>query len=156
LLRLLLLFTAVPLVELVLLLVLADKTSWQFTLLLVLGTGVVGAALARHEGLRCWTRVQEKMAAGELPSDPLMDGLMILVAGALLVTPGVLTDVVGFALLLPMFRRTVKRYLKSRLQARIHIASPLNDWPHPSGRDEIIDTHVIETPPEEPQRDGEA
>ncbi len=123
LLRLLLLFTVVPLVELVLLLWLAEQIEWGPTLGLVLLTGFVGAALARHEGLRCIAKIQQKMAAGQLPGDPLLDGLMILVAGALLVTPGILTDLVGFSLLVPGFRRIMKRYLKKRFQARITVAA---------------------------------
>ncbi len=158
LLRLLLLFTVLPLVELVLLLILADNTSWQFTLALVLLTGVVGAALARHEGLRCWKRVQQKLAAGELPGDPLLDALMILLAGALLVTPGVLTDLFGFALLLPVFRRIVKRSLARRFLASIRVTCPPNGWPRPPGqttvRDQIIDAQVIDAPPEEPDKQG--
>lgn len=158
LLRLLLLFTVVPLVELTLLLWLAAWTGWEFTLGLVLVTGVVGAALARHEGLRCWRRVHEEMAAGQLPGDPLMDALMILVAGALLVTPGVLTDLLGFALLLPVFRRIVKRRLKSRFQARIRFASSMPGWPPPTDQptmhDKIVETRVIDVPPEETQREG--
>ncbi len=158
LLRLLLLFTLVPLVELVLLLILADKTSWQFTLALVLFTGVVGAALARHEGLRCLRRVQQKLAAGELPGDALLDGLMILLAGALLITPGVLTDLVGFALLLPAFRRVMKRWLVRRLRARIRVSFSANGWPQPDDQptvpDRIIDTRVIDAPPEEPDKKG--
>jgi len=154
LLRLLLLFTVVPLIELVLLLVLADKTSWQFTLGLVLATGVVGAALARHQGLRCLQRIRQKMAAGQLPGDPLMDGLMILVAGALLVTPGVLTDLVGFALLLPIFRRLMKRWLKHRFEAKVRVVSSVQGWPPPTGpareNDKIIDARVIDMPPREP------
>ncbi|MBN2474507.1 MAG: FxsA family protein [Pirellulales bacterium] len=156
LLRLLLLFTVVPLVELMLLLVLADKTSWQFTLAVVLTTGVVGAALARHQGLRCWRRVHETMAAGQLPGDPLMDGLMILLAGALLVTPGMLTDLVGFALLLPIFRRLVKRWLKRRFEASIRVTSSIPGWPpadrRPADHDEIIDSRVIDVPPERPEQ----
>ena len=158
LLRLLLLFTLVPLVELVLLLILADNTSWQFTVALVLVTGVVGAALARHEGLRCLRRVQQKLAAGELPGDALLDGLMILLAGALLITPGVLTDLVGFALLLPAFRRVVKGRLARRLRARIRVSFSANGWPEPDDQptvpDRIIDTRVIDAPPEEPDKNG--
>ncbi len=146
LLRLFLLFTLIPLVELCLLLLLANVTNWWFTLGLVVLTGVVGAWLARRQGLRCWRRVHETMAAGRLPADPLMDGLMILVAGALLVTPGVLTDLVGFALLTPPFRRVVKDRLKRRFQAQINIITP-GDQPHP--HDEIIETKIIDVPSED-------
>lgn len=157
LLRLLLLFTVVPLVELVLLLELAAKISWPFTLVLILTTGVVGAALARHEGIRCLKRIQQQMAAGQLPADPLIDGLMILVAGAVLVTPGILTDLVGFALLLPIFRRLVKRWLKGRFEARIRAVSSAHGWPprtdHPAGRDKIIDARVLDAQSKDPDED---
>ena len=147
LLRLLLLFTIVPTVELVLLLILADKTSWQFTVGLILLTGLVGAALARYEGLRCLRRIQDQLSAGRVPGNSLMDGMMILVAGALLVTPGVLTDLLGFALLLPPFRSLIRRYVKSRFEANIRLHMPAGGWP-PEGdqppRDRIIDTKVIE------------
>ncbi len=146
LLRLLLLFTVVPLVELVLLLVLADYTSWKFTLGLVLVTGIAGAALARWQGLRCLRRLQQQAAAGQVPADPLMDGLMILMAAALLVTPGVLTDVVGFGLLAPPVRDVLKRRLRRHWEARFHAFRPPAEPPpgavHPP-RDRIIDVRVV-------------
>jgi len=148
LLRLVLLFTLVPLVELVLLLMLADKIGWQTTLGLVLGTGVLGASLARWQGVRCWQRVHEELEAGRLPGDPLLDGLMILLAGALLVTPGVLTDGVGFALLVPAVRAVLRRRLKERFRARMHFGPPPPGRPPPTDRapprDVIIDTRVTD------------
>jgi UPF0716 protein FxsA len=117
--RLLLLFTAVPLVELALLFWIAQHTGPLFTLGLVIGTGVVGAGLARQQGLRCWLDVQRQMARGELPADSLLDGLMILVAGALLITPGVLTDLMGFALLVPPIRRLIRRRVAARMKAQM-------------------------------------
>jgi len=153
LLRLLLLFTVVPLVELTLLIWLAEQIEWEATLGLILLTGFVGAALARYEGVRCITRIQQKMAAGQLPGDPLIDGLMILVAGALLVTPGVLTDLVGFSLLVPGFRRIMKRYLKKRFQARITVATGFNGRPRqadpPWQTDHDLEGRVIDVPSEE-------
>ncbi len=157
LLRLLLLFTVVPAVELMLLIRLSQIAGWWFTLGLVLGTGVVGTALARHEGFR-WARgIREEIDAGRLPGDPLVDGVMILVAGVLLVTPGVLTDLLGFALLLPAFRRVVKRWLTNRFRAHIRLASTMHGWPPPNDEsnhkstagDVIIDARVIDVPPEE-------
>jgi len=159
LLRLFLLFTIVPLVELALLLWLASVTSWQFTLALVVVTGVVGAWLARQQGLRCWMRVHEATAAGQLPGDPLMDALMILVAGALLVTPGVLTDIVGFALLTPPFRRVMKNRLKKSFQSQIRVMHPGGAWTTGGSEaaeesengtgDRIIETRVIDTTSED-------
>jgi len=147
LLRLLLLFTIVPTIELVLLVILAKKISLQLTIGLILLTGVIGAALARYEGLRCLRRIQDQLSAGRVPGNPLMDGLMILVAGALLVTPGMLTDLVGFALLLPPFRSLIRRYVKGRFEANIRLHMHAGGWP-PEGnqppRDRIIDTKVID------------
>ena len=139
LLRLFLLFTLIPLGELALLFWIARCTDWLFTLGLVILTGVVGAWLARREGLRCWLKVQEQLARGQLPAEPLLDGLMILVAGALLITPGVVTDLVGFGLLVPPVRRLVGRYLAARFKAHI-IMHPMPGFPDsPSKGDDVID-----------------
>ena len=141
--RLLLLFTIVPLVELALLFWIAEQTDWLFTIALVIVTGVLGASLARHEGLRCWTDAQRKMAQGELPADSLLDGLLILLAGAVLITPGVLTDLVGFGLLIPPIRRYFRRRLAERFRAKLFVA-PQSDGSWEESRDEIIDVRVID------------
>ena len=138
--RLAMLFVLLPLVELALLLFITDKfESWLATLALVILTGVVGAWLARREGLNCYRRVQQQVAQGQLPADSLLDGLMILIAGALLVTPGIITDTVGFALLVPRIRQTVRQQIVERIKARIIATAP----PPPSAGgvdyDEIID-----------------
>lgn len=113
-LRLLLLFTVVPLIELAMLLAIGRQVGVLSTVLLVLGTGILGAWLARREGVRTFARVREEFAAGRLPTDALLDGLLILVAGAVLLTPGLLTDVAGFSLLVPAGRRVVRRALAAR------------------------------------------
>ncbi|MBT6494780.1 MAG: FxsA family protein [Planctomycetaceae bacterium] len=115
--RLILLFTVVPLVELALLIWIGSHTSVSGTIAIVLVTGFVGAALAKHQGWQTWRRLQDGMRSGEPPADVLLDGVMILIAGALMVTPGVLTDAVGFALLLPSVRGLLKARLRSRLMA---------------------------------------
>jgi UPF0716 protein FxsA len=158
LLRLLLLFTLVPLADLALLIWLAEKAGLGLagTLCLILLPGVVGTLLARHEGLRCLRKVQQKLAAGELPGDALLDGLLILLAGALLITPGLLTDLFGLALLLPPFRRIVKRRLVERFRAYIRISfpagGPAQRADEPTSRDRIIDAQVIDAPPEESEK----
>jgi UPF0716 protein FxsA len=119
--RLLLLFTLVPLIELALLLELARHISWPTTLLIVLATGAIGAALARRQGWQTMQTIQHEMAAGRLPTQALTDGAMILVAGCLLVTPGVLTDAVGFSLLVPAMRRRFKRVLMKFFEQRMVI-----------------------------------
>jgi UPF0716 protein FxsA len=139
LLRLFLLFTLIPLGELALLFWISQHTGWAFTLGLVIVTGVVGAWLARQEGLRCLLEVQRQLDEGKLPAEPLLDGLMILVAGALLITPGVLTDLVGFALLVPPIRRLVRHYLAARFKAHIAV-HPMHGFGEPPGHgDDVID-----------------
>ncbi len=118
-LRLLLLLTVVPLVELTILLRLAEQFSWRATLGLVLLTGVIGAWLARREGLKALGRIQADLAAGVAPAGAVVDGALILIAGIVLVTPGILTDLCGFALLIPPIRRWVKRRLARAFKKRI-------------------------------------
>lgn len=114
--RLILLFTIVPFAELALLLWLSDVTSWQFTVLLVLVTGVVGASLARLQGWQTWQKIQRQLSSGEAPAGTLVDALLIFVAGALLLTPGILTDAFGFCLLIPPARAVIKRWLSTKFR----------------------------------------
>ncbi|MEM1271938.1 MAG: FxsA family protein, partial [Bacteroidota bacterium] len=93
--RLLLLFVVVPLVELVLLIELGERIGFLNTVLLVFATGILGSSLARSQGMKLFRDVQTQLGAGRSPNDALIDGLIILVCGALLLTPGVLTDVFG-------------------------------------------------------------
>lgn len=117
--RLILLFTAVPFAELALLLWIGGEIGVLPTVGLILATGILGAALARHQGLATWRRFEGALAAGRLPGRELLEGFLILLAGALLLTPGVLTDAVGFTLLLPPVRRWIVRRIEVRLRARL-------------------------------------
>jgi UPF0716 protein FxsA len=118
--RLVLLFTVVPIVELGLLIQLGRYIGLAPTIGLVLLTGVAGAALARWQGLATLRRVQTEMAEGRVPTGPLVDGLLILVAGAVLLTPGLITDAMGFVLLIPQTRTVVRRALVSAFRSRMH------------------------------------
>lgn len=109
--RLALLFVVVPFVELALLMLLADATDWKISLALVVITGVAGAWLVKHQGWRVLRRIREELAAGRLPAGALVDGALVLVAGTLLLTPGVLTDLVAIGLLIPATRTLAKRRL---------------------------------------------
>ncbi len=109
LLLLFILFSAIPLVELWLLFQLSGWFGFWTTIGLVLGTGFIGAALARWQGWQVMQRVQMEMRQGMLPAGALGDGALILVAGVLLITPGVLTDLAGLSLLIPPIRSLVKR-----------------------------------------------
>ena len=106
--RLALLFTMVPLVELYLLIRVGAMIGVEATIAMVVGTGILGAWLARLQGLKVLKQVQASLEAGQVPTDAIVDGVLILVAAAVLLTPGLLTDAVGFVLLIPQGRRLVR------------------------------------------------
>ena len=114
--RLLFLFVAVPIVELMLLIEIGQRVGTLTTLGLVIVTGIVGASLARQQGMSTLARVRRDLNEGRLPAESLVDGVLILVAGAVLITPGVLTDLVGLLCLVPACRRRLTRYLKRKLE----------------------------------------
>lgn len=117
--RLILIFVTVPLLELVLLLRVGQWIGPGPTVALVVLTGLAGAALARQQGLRAYMAVQRELAAGRLPGGALLDGLSILAGGALLLTPGILTDVLGFGLIVPGSRRWVQRRFRRAVERRV-------------------------------------
>lgn len=117
--RLILLFVTVPVIELVLLLQIGARIGFFPTVGLVLTTGVLGAAMARSQGLKVFAAVQNRVARGQLPGEALEDGLAVLIGGAFLLTPGVLTDLLGFSLLIPVTRSWIKRRIRQRLERQI-------------------------------------
>lgn len=149
--KLLLLFTLLPFVELLLLIYIADQTNFLFTVGLILVTGVVGAFLARWQGVQTVAKIRRDLAEGRPPADSLVDGLLILVAGAVLLTPGILTDLFGFVLLIPPLRMLVKRYVGRRIRASLHIQTPQGSWTggdrwdEQPRRDEVIEGRVVES-----------
>lgn len=114
--RLLLLFTVVPLVELALLIKLGNLIGLWPTILIVIATGVLGAALARSQGTRTVGAIRAELAQGRAPTESLINGLLILVGGVVLLTPGLLTDLLGFSLLVPFTRNWFKKELRGRLR----------------------------------------
>lgn len=113
------LFIIVPAVELGLLIQVGNLLGLWPTLALIVFTGIVGAYLARLQGLSVLTRAQEQINRGELPAGSLVDGVMIVVAGALLMTPGILTDAFGFSLLVPAFRNRIKDVVLARFRRAV-------------------------------------
>jgi UPF0716 protein FxsA len=116
--KLLLLFVIVPLVEAFLLAKLGAVMGWANTVALVIVTGVVGAWLFRLEGTRAWRGWQRALSEGREPADGVLSGLLLLLGGAFLITPGVLTDALGILLLLPWTRQRLAAFLEPRLKAK--------------------------------------
>jgi UPF0716 protein FxsA len=153
--RLALLFVLVPILELLLLIRLGQVVGLWPTLGLVLFTGFAGAALARAEGFRVLVAAQRELTAGRLPSRALLDGMCVLVGAALLLTPGVLTDVAGLLLLLPPTRRWVQGKVLRSLERRIRDGTIRFDflassaWPPGPGRRE----GPVDTPDLDPSKE---
>ncbi len=102
----------IPLLEMLLLVVLSRFISWVAIVLLVVLTALIGMLLVRAEGRHTLAKIQRKTARGELPADELLDGALLLVAGAFLVTPGLLTDAIGFLLVVPPTRYPIRFAVK--------------------------------------------
>ncbi|MBT8400886.1 MAG: FxsA family protein [Rhodothermia bacterium] len=114
--RLAFLFLVIPLVELALLIQVGEVVGLGPTILLVVVTGAAGGMLARQQGLSTWSKFNSRLAGGKLPGRELVDGVIILLAGALLITPGLLTDIVGLCGLIPLTRKPVQRFIMSRVR----------------------------------------
>ncbi len=148
---LLLLFVLMPIIELSLLIRLAKAISLGPTLGIVILTGVVGAALARAQGVSTWNKVQHDLADGRMPTSEIVDALLIFIAGVVLITPGLITDVIGFTLLIPPARKILKAKLATHFQSRIVFMHPGVTDVY-AGDDEFIDVqatsaHDVNPPP---------
>jgi UPF0716 protein FxsA len=117
--RLFLLFTLVPAVELYLIIKVGQSIGAASTILLIIGTGILGAYYARQQGLSVLSNIQWKVQQGQVPGDDLVNGGMLLVGGALLITPGFITDFLGFSLIFPPTREAIKVVVKRHLERKI-------------------------------------
>lgn len=117
--RLVLVFIAVPIVELAVLIQLGRVIGLWPTVGIIAITGILGAMLASREGLRAWQALQVELAQGRVPGRPILDGLSIFAGGALLLTPGLITDVLGFTLLARPTRRWIQNRIVDRLGGRL-------------------------------------
>lgn len=133
--RLLLLFTLVPALELYLLLQIGQWLGPGTTVLIILVTGAVGAWMAKREGINVLKRLSEELSRGMPPAQQLAEGVCVVCGGLLLVTPGVVTDLTGFLLILPVTRPACARLLIQFLSTRVSFQAfqGLGDPPPPTG-----------------------
>lgn len=109
-----LLFILIPLIELYFIIVVGEMIGAFWTVMLVIITAVVGVSLLRMQGMSTLNRAQRNMAQGQIPAMEMMEGVALAVAGVLLITPGFITDTLGFLLLLPPTRQALIRFIMSR------------------------------------------
>jgi len=119
-------------VEMYLLIEVGSYFGAGLTIIFVMLTAMIGVALLKRQGLSTLTRGQERMAAGEMPAQEMAEGLMLAVSGALLLTPGFVTDAFGFGLLIPQ----VRQLLMKRVMARMQIVTPQSQRSSNSQRSE--------------------
>ncbi len=117
-------FLIVPFVEIYLLLQLGGIVGIIPTVLLVVFTAVLGAWLLRKQGFATWQRLQENLAKGAVPAYEMIEGPILLVGGALLLTPGFFTDALGFACLIPQMRRKFAKYVIENHLINVQTGSP--------------------------------
>ncbi len=114
--KLLFIFIGIPLLELMILIELGSEIGFWPTIFLVIVTGFLGASLARSQGMWIWMEIQHELQQGNMPADKLVDGLLILVGGIVLLTPGLLTDIFGFMLLIPVTRKLFKTAISRKFR----------------------------------------
>ena len=125
---LLILFIVVPLMELLVIIEIGSRIGFLYTIVLLILISFSGAALAKREGYRAIAQIQADVAAGRMPADSLIDSTLILLAAALLIVPGYITDVAGLALLLPPARRLARKYVRKRVRSAVE-ARTFRVWP---------------------------
>ncbi len=115
------LFLTVPLIEIYILIQVGNLVGVFPTIVLVVLTAIIGAFLLRYQGLQTLARVQRKLEQGEVPATDLLGGVILLLSGALLLTPGFFTDCIGFLCLVPTFRTYLAtEFLKNLFQRESH------------------------------------
>lgn len=128
----------IPIAELAVLFAIGGRLGALNTVCILLLAGVLGTTLLRYEGWHVWRRINAEMAAGHIPANALIDGFLVLVAGVLLILPGLLTDVLGLSLMIRPVRRLAAKWLRFRMQTRIATHFSAGFQPH----DDFIDVEA--------------
>ena len=139
-------FLSVPLIEIALFIQVGGAIGLWPTLLIVVLTAILGTWLVRNQGALAMGNLRQSFSELNDPTEPLAHGAMILIAGALLLTPGFFTDAVGFSLLMPPVRTAVFNYMRSRV--KVQTFSMGNDRPDPSRREyergDVVEGEFVE------------
>lgn len=141
--KLFLLFAILPIVEITVLINIGDQIGGWNTVAIVIVTALAGAYLVRQQGLSTLLHAQQKMQTGNIPGQELAEGLLLVIAGVLLVTPGFITDGLGFLLCLPMTRPVIAKSLLKQLSVQVVSQKTQNgqfyNQQRPSSNDDIIE-----------------
>ncbi len=149
--RLLLLFILVPLADLLVLYGITQMTHWTTTVAVVIASGIVGAWLAQKQWRSVTTRIRDQLVQNNIPSGLLTDGGMILFAAGLLITPGLITDLLGLSLLIPKLREIYKKHAIHWL--KINLKVQVQKMQRPAEDPDVVDGEVVSTSQHQPQDD---
>lgn len=142
---LILLALAFPLLELAVLIKVGQTIGLWWTILVLIGTGLVGGLIIHGQGLSAARRAAQSMSEGRPPIEPVVDSFMLMLAGTLLLIPGLITDVMALALLVPPIRRGIARWALKKLFAVAEVHVETHEWRSPGRESEDV-------PPGEPRR----
>jgi UPF0716 protein FxsA len=150
------LFIVVPIAELAVLIQIGELIGVWWTIALLVADAILGSLLARSQGRRVWQRVNEALRAGRAPAREVMDGALVLFGGALLLTPGFLSDILGAFLLLPPTRAFVRALLARRFADRMvasmtagpRVRSAPGDGPPRPRQAYDVEGTAVDTPPD--------
>ena len=153
---LVILFVLVPIAEIYVIIQVGQEIGALWTVLILIADSLIGARLLSWQGRRAWGAFQSALAAGRIPHREVLDGVLIILGGALLLTPGFITDVVGLLLLIPPTRSTFRRLLTRTMLrptrvgwARVVVGDPRGPRPQPSARPEApAPPQLPRTPPD--------
>ena len=118
--QLLIIFIILPILELAVLLRLDNAIGLFQTIILIFLTGIIGAWLVRHQGINILFRIKKEINNGNIPAKEMIDGVMLLIAGAVLITPGLITDTFGFLLLIPYTRNFIRKWIRNRIEKYVN------------------------------------
>jgi len=136
--RLLLLFVFLPMIELYLLIILGSRIGPMPTIGLIVLTGILGATLTRQQGVSTLAKIQNELKQGRAPTQELVEGAMIVVGGLVLLTPGILTDIFGFAMMVPSIRKSLAKQFNVRIPKGFTSASAGSQTGSKSRRDDDV------------------
>lgn len=117
--KLLIIFATVPLFELALLIKIGEFIGIIPTIIIVASTGIIGVTLARNQGYQVVKKIKNNIELGKLPADDLIGGVLILIGGTMLLTPGIITDITGFSLIFPVTRDIFVKIAKKKIKKYI-------------------------------------
>lgn len=151
----LLAFISIPIVEIAVIIKVGGFLGVWTTIAAILATAILGTALLRHQGMATLKKAQNNLNAGVMPMAEVFDGMCLLLAGVLLLTPGFVTDAIGFSLFLPPVRYLLKKALGGAFELKTmhsHGPNPFQDTRGQSAQDTIIDGEFKDITDDEPPK----